>query len=360
MDDINFDELDKAVSSALKQTATLERPKETPTAETSEVQAPPTEVTEESKVEEKPAERTAQKRRGQFMDMVHPSSDMIKTAPVARASRQGTTIQPLNPSIVEAKEDSKDEKPQQEVTEPSEATAEAIRQPIPSEETAQKSEWPDPLDAMEQQESATLPKEEPVSAPESEANVMATSPEENVAPVEKEADSSVESGLQESSGSPFIAGTEPEKRPLGAFTDQVPSDEASGKEEAAAAEMSTEENGTGSELPAVPPVPQELAPEVVSVESDDPSRISSSEDEPDSTASGEGTGMAASISQQYKNTDEPSDGQDHPVFDTKDYHQPLTPPAKHGHTGLIVTLVIILLALLGAGAWYAIFVLKII
>lgn len=359
MDDINFDELDKAVNSALKQTTTPEPPEVAPAAETSEAQVAPTEVKEEPKVEEKPVERVAQQRRGQFMDMVHPSSDMIKQTP-ARASRQAATIQPLNPSIVEEQQDNVKNEPKQEATVSPETQAEPAAAGVSETEQPSKSEWPDPLDAMEQQESATLPKEESVSAPESEANVTDTSPEENAAPVEKEADSSVESESQESSGSPFIAGTEPEKRPLGAFTDQVPSDEALGKDEAAADETSTEENGTGSELPAVPPVPQELAPEVVSVESDDPSRISSSEDEPDSTAPGEGTGMAASISQQYKNTDEPSDGQDHPVFDTKDYHQPLTPPAKRGHTGLIVTLVIILLALLGAGAWYAIFVLKVI
>lgn len=348
MDDINFDELDKAVNSALKQTATPEPPKEVSAAELSEAPAVSTEAKEGSRSEEKPVERVAQKRRGQFMDMVHPSSDMIKQVPT-RASRQAATIQPLNPSIVEEKQDSaKEEAPKQEVAVLPEA-APAEPNPLVASEAEQtpKSEWPDPLDAMEQAEQEQTP-----LAGEEGANASVTSSEQ-------EADSSVKS--EESSGSPFIAGTEPEKRPLGAFTDQASSEEPLDDNEQEGEDNPPEsEAGTGNELPAVPQVPQELAPEVVSVESDDPSHISSDDNDADTPVSSEGTGMAASISQQYKNTDEPSDGQDHPVFDTKDYHQPLTPPAKRGHTGLVVTFVLLLLALLGAGAWYAIFVLKLI
>lgn len=359
MDDINFDELDKAVNSALKQNAKPALSVDTAMVNSSEAPAVPAEAREEPTPAVKPVERVASKRRGQFMDMVHPSSDMIKQAP-ARTSRQAVTIQPLNPSVVEEQQDdAKQETPNQDAVVPPEAPAKSAVAAVSETEEPPKSEWPDPLDAMEQQESAAAPREEPTPSPESGVSVTATPPEDTTATVEKEADSSAEQ--QESSGSPFISGTEPEKRPLGAFADQAPSDKVSEADEVAADENTSKaEDGTGNELPAVPQVPQELTPEVVSVESDDPSRMSSNEDMPDDSTPNEGAGMAASISQQYKNTDEPSDGQDHPVFDTKDYHQPLTPPAKHGHTGLVVALIIILLTLLGAGAWYAIFVLKVI
>lgn len=335
MDDINFDELDKAVNSALKQA---------PQSESPAAPSNPTPPSEEGPVAEKPVERSIPKRRGQFMDMVHPSSDMMKTMPT-KTSRQGATIQPLDPSIVEAKTEGveEEEKPVQapEPT-PPEAPVEAAS--VNVESTAVHSEWPDPLDVMEQAEEANQEHVDEAPAQEQGDTVSEPTPE----PVT----------------SPFISGPELEKRPLGAFagpasTEGQPSEKPGDTGEPAQSQESSDTN----ELPAVPAVPQELAPEVVSVESDSSVQTPNQESESEGheeKGPAEGPAMTASIAQQYKNTDEPSDDHDHPVFDTKEYHQPLQPPVKRGHTGLVVVLIVLLLGALGAGAWYAIFVLKLI
>jgi len=364
MDDINFDELDKAVNSALQQTP----PKQTSAQEEPGVAVSDVPVEESAApepVQKISIPRAPARSRGQFMDMVHPSSDMIKPSQSIRPSRQAATLQPLNPSIVETSEPDE--------TSPSEHKAEEAPHEIPeAAEPMHRSEWPDPLDVMEQtahekfddvpqalNESTTLISE---VSDDSDGQSDENSPEESDNPA------------QAASTSPFINGAGPEKRPLGAFADaSVPS----GAEEAtvdnhresvaveadSAEEPAAKNHDMPEELPVVP-VPHELAPDVVLVESDDAMPSSEQpEDEPleDVPASTEIGGMTASISPQYKSTEASSEEQDsHPVFDTKEYHQPLTPPAKRGHTGAIVTLTLILLALLGAGAWYAVAVLKLI
>lgn len=361
MDDINFDELDKAVNSVLKQgehAAKADSPVETPVVD---VPPAPEVGVDEPKPAEKQVERASQKRRGQFMDMVHPSSDMIKPAPT-QTRRQGTTLQPLDPSIVEAKQH-EDKKNEELVT----TQKEPIESATTHEEPSMKSEWPDPLDVMEQagkekqEERPSVHSEEVAGSQDSET--LAVQPD-----VVAEKETETPDDTQEPAATPFINGSGLEKRPLGAFTDPASSEEPTEMGEDVTNEQEpvvpSQENVDSNELPAVPQVPQELAPEVVSVESDDPltmaNREVAADEEHEGSAVPEATGMAASISQQYAHTEEPTDGQDHPVFDTKEYHQPLVPPTKRHHTGLVVTLVIILLGLLGAGAWYAIFVLKLI
>lgn len=356
MDDINFDELDQAVNSALKQSA----PKGAPQTDVPVVEP----VTAPS--DDTPAQ-VAQpivvpKRRGQFMDMVHPSSDMIKpTTP--RPNRQAMTIEPLSPEIVETPEEAPEQHdvPQVAVGEGSIAPIESQEIPAKSEidMPAPKPEWPDPLDVMEQTKQERDDSLEEANIDEPEATVS------DVAEHDDSEEVSDETAQGESGTSPFLTGTSPEKRPLGAFAEVPTSSEAGSSEEIDSPTPESDKDVEVSEqphqdfepepLPAVP-VPQELAPEVISVESDEPMH------HPDEgTSPGEAGPMTTSIPQQYKNSDVPPEDQaDHPVFDTRDYHQPLTPPAKQGHAGAIVTIVLILLALLGVGAWYAIAVLKLI
>lgn len=344
MDDINFDELDKAVSSALKKTEPKEDiPAKDDATTASSAVVPTNEVVPDAQPVVVP------KRRGQFMDMVHPSSDMIKTTP-QRPNRQAATIAPLNPSIIETAQDP----PLEEV--PVQPESAPIPTP-PVTEPAVQSEWPDPLDVMEQtaQEKHEMVEDAPAEPTSGAGDVVEQ-----------------EEGGTEPVVSPFITGTSPEKRPLGAFADALPAEEESddissvesvdANDAAQAAEQAPEDEHQvgdfGPEPLPVVPVPEELAPEVVSVESDEP--LQTTEGTEEKTAP-EGAAMTASIPQQYKNSDVPPEDQaDHPVFDTRDYHQPLTPPAKKGHTAAIVTIVLILLAVLGAGAWYAVAVLKLI
>lgn len=343
MDDINFDELDKAVNSALKKT----EPKEDSRAEDTTVASSGAGLTDPvAPVASVAPPVVVPKRRGQFMDMVHPSSDMIKTSP-QRTNRQAATIEPLNPSIIEtAAEPSDKETPV--AAEPSTDVAPVATEP------AVHSEWPDPLDVMEQtaQEKHEIQEDEPE---ESADKVSDSAPEEETA---------------EPTVSPFITGTSPEKRPLGAFADAPSAEEEDADEVVETPDEDAEQTSESTSevdhqvgdfspepLPVVP-VPQELTPEVVSVESDEP--LHQAEDADEKTIS-ETNPMAASIPRQYKNSEVPPEDQaDHPVFDTRDYHQPLTPPAKKGHTAAIVTIVLLLLVALGVGAWYAVAVLKLI
>lgn len=355
MDDINFDELDKAVNSALQQSAPKETPSTDPVATEPAEQATPSTPTEEpSKPVTPPV--VVPKRRGQFMDMVHPSSDMIKQS-VPRPNRQAATIEPLNPSIVEGAEEPV------APAEPAEAQEEAPASDDKSLEgssTVMQPEWPDPLDVMEQTEQEKT----------EEAHDEADKQPDEAAGIEQinEFPDTDEDEPSEALVSPFLTGASPEKRPLGAFADtpeihsdssDAASEHVEANEEDQAPEAELDESHLGEPLPTVP-VPQELAPEVVSVESDEPAQSLETAEEP-SSSEGPAAVMTTSIPQQYKNGEVPPEDQaDHPVFDTRDYHQPLTPPAKKGHTGIIVTIVILLLAALGAGAWYAVAVLKLI
>ena len=110
MDDINFDELDKAVNSVLQQSPKVSE--ESRTEAVAEQEQPQPENTSEniaqpaSEEVKRPAPAIAPKRRGQFMDMVHPSSDMTTPPAVPKdtlmkSTRQSATLQPLDPSIVE-------------------------------------------------------------------------------------------------------------------------------------------------------------------------------------------------------------------------------------------------------------------
>lgn len=339
MDDINFDELDKAVNTALQQSAPRATPaKEEPTTNTAQQPETPKSPT------------VVPQRRGQFMDMVHPSSDMTKQSVLQRTARQAPTLQPLNPEVVETTSSEPEASPSEVGPQP-QAVSPSISEKIEDTEVhpATASEWPDPLDVMERTE-------------EDKNDTGASQPEEYEAPT----DMPQEKEPEDSNSSPFIPGAETEKRPLGAFTG-VP--QATNEESAEpsvdepVAEHLPETETTSEELPSVPPmsVPEELSPEVVSVESDEPSKTPEKEQDDHEETPGDANGLAASISQQYKSVETPAEEQgEHPVFDTKDYHQPLTPPAKKSHVGLIVSLIFVILSLLGASAWYAIAVLKLI
>ncbi len=382
MDDINFEELDKAVNSA------LQKPTDDP-AQDDQVSSVATQPVSDQPLPEAPEpapQNVVPQRRGQFMDMVHPSSDMI-TSTAPRQNRQAATIQPLNPAVVETAQPVGVVVPKLSEELP---PAETVVEPEISNETEEvptkRSEWPDPLDIMEQTEHEKLGEAsevlDDVSTESAESDVSVENNDE-IATDEliddlSSASEEVEEDIpdvpeipEEAPVSPFVSGgPEIEKRPLGAFTNTStePSDGTVVDSETSEITEETQledtpEGEVKEELPAVP-VPQELTPEVVSVESDNPNQLLSGAAEETAgsdTVAPEAVGMATSIPPQYKNTEAPSDDQgDHPVFDTKDYHQPLTPPAKHSHTGLIVALVIVVLALLGAGAWYAIAVLKLI
>ena len=111
MKDIDFDELDRAVSSVLGQQGSKDEG--TITAQAAETTTVTTETTAEAAANDAsavagtempapqgttPATPLAVKRRGKFMDVMHPSHDMTSSAPAAavKPSRSSSVLQPLS------------------------------------------------------------------------------------------------------------------------------------------------------------------------------------------------------------------------------------------------------------------------
>ena len=344
MKDIDFDELDQAVSSVLKtpdeQAAVPETaPSEAvsaPEESTTEPQEVNTEVASEPEAEPTISAKTplAIKRRGQFMDVVHPSSDMTgKPSDTPKASTPKVTIRPISTSVEpEAPTDTKTDVLNEEAEKPApmETTVpEVTAAPVETvEPPAADRAWPDPLDVMETQEET----QDAADAPK-EAMLEDTAVE---APVSSEAD-------PEATGTtPFLSDTNVDKRPLDAFSaEEVPATDP------AALANSSE------------PLPPELQPDVVAVESSAPEEMSEKAEEhtepvPVEKTSTPEPSFNASIPQQYVASENQAD-EDHSLFDTKEYHQPLIPAKtkKRGLPGwLMVILTILLLAGLGAAGGY--------
>lgn len=357
MKDINFDELDKAVSSVLQQSAKPDESKEP------EVVAEP-EVVKPAKKEEPQSSTTSTqvvtKRRGQFMDMVHPSSDMT-TSNTAEAkktpmpSRQSATIKPLNPEVVETTVKSEKNAPEVKQTASIDLPKdEDDKQPsiIESELLDDEINGNSVLDnAVDKKNEEKATDNNSLIEAEGDFGIDDESADrdDDVSKEERD-DEKVETEDEDSKTTtqetPFIPGQDVEKRPLGAFTE-------------AKAQEDDSSNIAPEEPEVIAPVqmPQELTPEIVSVESDDPTRMSGELMDIDAEDSVSSLSMTSSIPQQYSTMPDSDDQDGHPVFDTKEYHQPLTPPAKHSHVGLIVFLIVLVVAL-GVGAWYAIAVLK--
>lgn len=389
MNDINFEELDKAVSSALNTTKPATPSDEPPTA------ASDTPVAQASSAQSH--DFTPKKRRGQFMDMVHPSSDMTsKTTASPTIRHNGQMLTPLSPAIVEADAGKMPEEvagPEQHfssgsanVNETSSSHPDELthsQEALEAEDTPQAdapavvSEWPDPLDLMVETETAPEAPAEPADNTETtladegdsedDAAQEAAFDEVLARTLEDTQDGQSEPmGTPESSHeSPFIDSVDVEKRPLGAFTD------ATAEQPDDAVEESLNEDE---------PFPDEIeesAPEGVTTEDEAEKAAEETTDEvvetdftestdPPIAAEQEATPIAASLGAasiipQYKVAETAVDTEEHAVFDTAQYHQPLLPErTKSHHTGLWYTLLMVLMLGLGAAIGYAIFILKLI
>jgi hypothetical protein len=330
MKDINFDELDKAVNSVLQSSKKPEDSKDEP-AQTSVATEEATQTEEASAV----SQTVVQKRRGQFMDMVHPSSDMTKPESTSPYRRPSQKIEPLSPSIVEAdagRQEAETTQASPVVTEEAytgpeisvnnepeteevEAADTAPRAEIDTSEATAAfvdREWPDPLDVAAE-----------TDVEQSDA-VVATAEADN-------GDEGVsEAMLEDPHDSPFIESVDVEKRPLGAFAGEH-------QEKEADSDTATPEAGEASVGIA----------EAETIEEEQPADMTESE-----------TSAAASIVPQYRPVTEEADTEEHAVFDTEQYHQPLLPEKTKKSHGLLYVLLALLMVGIGAAAGYAIFILK--
>lgn len=316
MQDIDFDELDRAVSSVMTN----------PSDDTTPVVTPEPNI--ETPAQPAPTSPAVRRSSGRFMDVVHPSSDM-----------RGTQ-QPSRPKAPESA--------------PSVAPA-----PQPAEEATEKSgdafSWPDPIDLA----AAKMPDQpEPV--------VEAPSVTEE--PTTDEPESPLES--------PFLTDTKVEKRPLGAFSEtsapldlSAALDEISNETSEAVENTEVAESTSPSAPLAVHEVDDnalELSEEALigaAVSSDTSSAESTPEPsapvktpEETSAADLEPTVPlgAASIPQQYAEQPNSNNQPSGAIYDTEAYHQPLNHPHKKGN-GWLVVLWIVGLIVLGGGLGAALY-----
>lgn len=341
MADIDFDELDKAVNDlmanvdASKRPAGLDEPEEkvvdiptsapvaaTPTTEpasTAPASPAPTPISTPAAPAPTPAANPslAVKRRGQFMDIMHPARDMNPAKPV---SRQGATIQPGN-GMVSASAMQQNE---------------ATSTPVSGPADTSTSSWPDPIDMAAE------------SAP---------TPQAPLAPTTPSSDSALDATAEAPLTSPFLPDAKPEKRPLG---NPLQADEGTlGTPEPSKADTSTPVN------PETPPpaiLPEEFSGDLMAVESRDlsshpdaqPVATPSAPEQPKLAPGEEEVLIPAvatpdpieqpktsvpqtepqtqlpaggSITQQY--TEQPSSGDQSngSIYDTSAYHQPIEPVA---------------------------------
>lgn len=226
-----------------------------------------------------PAATPAARRSGRFMDVVHPSADMTKPDAPKPVSRQGVTIEPLSSSaqkiadIMPAKktsapmaEEKSTEEPVAEDKSVVSSAGESSPQPnaetspvsMPEspvkEEPTPSSDWPDPLDMMTSP-ADEKPKEETPAVSEEEPEAQ----EEPSAPLT----------------SPFLPDTKVEKRPLGGFAPEeeptveepsrspvVPSDDTPKTIDDPNAQLPADPNAVETQLP------EELSGDLMAVEAD--------------------------------------------------------------------------------------------
>lgn len=395
MKDIDFDELHEAVNAAMD--GGKAKPKKSKVAHSkkndevkSTVEPQPEKMEPPQAVEPKgetvrvrrplPKLATHQRtQRGMAMDIVPPKPVAAVPPPSARPARTAPSLQPTGPVTPEPTKPAEAPTPKPTVPETPEPTDDMLASINMDESRHQvdtidkntrnphASQWPDPLEvhgfndkdkSEAPQETAEPKKEEaPLSQPTTQPPTETTAPlqpEPTTAPPETpkpEPAPSIES-------SPFVS-TNVEKRPLGAYANQPSAPGVSKPDPAPAV---TTEPTVDSELPAKqktdldepqPPLQQELSPEVVAVESQEPEftpGIQPATRTEDTTDLHSVSQMA--IPKQYKETEYAPSTEERPVFDTKEYHPPIAPAHAAHRTGSpwgMVMIVVLILLLIGSG-----------
>jgi hypothetical protein len=301
MKDIDFDELDRAVNSLISPGTTPSiDPATTPALTTPASPAVPAVTTPPL------AERRSS---GRFMDVVHPSSDMRPVAVPPRAVEPEAVTTPVAP-------------------------ASPVDPPKPA------AAWPDPIDVHE---AATIKASAPDPVPAPTPTVSSSG--DMTAPLE----------------SPFLSDAKVEKRPLGAFSNEVHESGPAAavvtpkpsEQPAELAPPSTDDLSKNTDHPIQndTPLPAELQPGLLSIESnEDPSKASVAIAVP---AVAESTGPT-SITQQYTEQASTGDKPTGTVFDTEAYKKPQT-SSKKKKSGWLVVLWIFLLLVVGAGIGAAVY-----
>lgn len=373
MKEIDFDELDRAVSSLMGEVKPDSNPDIDPATgepfeklvELDDLKSPEP-VGEQEKLQNtlEPAKSAAPaiKRSGRFMDVVHPSSDMKKPTSMSPVSRQGNEIVPPSSRIAESVDEPISLAEPDEGDEPKEAifmpqTEKTIAAPDSIEVEEQKKptsdSWPDPIDlAMDEKEPDT--------------DVVALLPADTESSDEDSVDDSVDDSATQALdepnseaplSSPFITDAKVEKRPLGGYQSDVPL-----PADGSAVNVANEED-LSVQSPVELNLPAELGADVMAVEaaqteSEEPNHIvipteaSQPEAAADQTESADQS--SGSIPQQYREEPSSDTGETGAIYDTATYHKPLEHPAVK-KSGWSVVLWILGLILLGGAGGVAFF-----
>lgn len=346
MQDIDFDEIDRAVNSitsthtdARMNTAPL--PISLPQVVSSPGVDAPVEPETLPPVTPSPAVRRSS---GRFMDVVHPSSDM-------RPATNDRPSAPFAPSL------------QREAVAKREEVAD---RPEPTAVSGAAFHWPDPIDI-------TPSEPTPVTAPEPVATIEPATVEPAAEVVEQlpivaehrdEDDFEDEDEEASPLESPFLIDTKVEKRPLGAFsgadadlplledpipfsTSAAPVAEVVPQAPVEVVELSHEEHEE---------TPHELHPDLLALEGHgldqkETEPLLEATNLPDPTptiAVDDAPTGPTSITQQYTEKPASVSQPSGSIFDTESYHQPLTHAPKK-HSGILIVVWIIALILVGGG-----------
>lgn len=356
MGEFDFDELDKAVNDLMTNVDTSKRTDgaddpadkvitiptsgtESPAvvpATTAVPQVPTADSPENSvavNTKESSAPSLATKRRGQFMDIVHPSLNM-KNSPKF-ANQHGTTIRPsvnAENHVAEGVKESLDISPTEHIE-------------AGSGGSAQQSDWPDPIDMANESAAAQHDNPDPTIVSDLEATSAGPSVSYSPEPAPLT--------------SPFLSDTKVEKRPLG---NSAPSLDTRSDPSSTGIDANTEAEAK-AQVTTTPPVilPAELSGDIMAVESKDLSTHSGQSPaiatQPAPRPSSETAVLSSkgSIAQQY--TEQPSTGDQTSgsMYDTSTYHQAIDtekPVKKSSPLKLIIWIVVLLLVGAAAGAAY--------
>jgi hypothetical protein len=370
--DIDFDELDRAVSSVLSPKTSEDTDATDDSVVTVNTSAPKpdtTETTTASDAEDiatpKISTPLAVKRRGKFMDMIHPSADMQPNTPKSTGAKSSPmTLAPLTPSLSKETEadtgQDTDTDPVallEPTTEPTAAVDESKAligaEPAPVETELPSMSRDDDLGIVSDTAASTeqlVADTSDGTAPASTSDYVdpldvqspSSATDDNV-PADEPEPAPTEPTDTLSQPTPFLTDTKVDKRPLGAF----------GEAEA----ESPETPDTGDAAPSndvqgapVVPLPRELQPDVVEVES--------SQETEESQAETTDTAPVSPFAANVAATGPVSDGrvEGHPLFDTSTYHEPIA--AVHAKSTPVWVWWLIGLAVclgLGAGVGYFLF-----
>lgn len=430
MTELDFDELDKAVNNLMTEVDTSSpTPSSSDEAPENVVTIPSTSTPPAAVPVSAPASATpattqpeaistaspslATKRRGQFMDVVHPSSNMAKPTPKVR--REATVVAPssdmLTPEPAAEPVDGQPvEEPANEVPnpamihiEPLEATGspgsqtDPITTPDPIEpEGQQPTELDNSTDTQMSAEADAVSTESSDSQAIDLSEVDGAPTTDDSSDAEPSSDSEPEADVQPEPeekplSSPFLPDAKVEKRPLGGIPVEI-AEEAEPTPDTAQADTSTtdteslardgettaEENSADKETPSEEvssddadapapapsevkkPLPEELNGEILALESSTTGEGEDAKDPAESTEmiaveSQPATGGPTSIPRQYDEQPSSGDQSNGSIYDTDSYHQPLAHPEKHKSSwGMIIAIIVLLIvgALGGAAYFY--------